>query len=101
MYGSRTLSALATLGAHSPAVQHYLHWLHLEPTHLLYNTICTGYTWSPLTRPYRPRIVWDGARLGGRNARIDLGREGRGGREGREGREEGGGGGRKREERGG
>jgi hypothetical protein len=27
-------------------LQHDLHWLHLEPTHLLYYT---GYTWSPLT----------------------------------------------------
>ena len=52
MYGSRTLSALATLGAHSPAIlllsalatlgahspaiDYYCpHWLHLEPlTHL-------------------------------------------------------------------
>jgi hypothetical protein len=34
MYGSATLSALATLGAHSP-VLHCLHWLHLEPTHLV------------------------------------------------------------------
>jgi hypothetical protein len=25
------------------------YWLHLEPTHLLYYTVCTGYTWSPLT----------------------------------------------------
>jgi hypothetical protein len=33
VYGSTTLSALATLGAHSPTVQHCLHWLHLEPTH--------------------------------------------------------------------
>jgi hypothetical protein len=27
-------------------LQHCVHWLHLEPTHLLYYT---GYTWSPLT----------------------------------------------------
>jgi hypothetical protein len=33
-----TALLLATLGAHSPTV---LHWLHLEPTHLLYYT---GYT---------------------------------------------------------
>jgi hypothetical protein len=26
-----------------------LNLLHLEPTHLLYYTTCTGYTWSPLT----------------------------------------------------
>jgi hypothetical protein len=38
------------LGDYSPAVLHYLHWLHLETTHPLYYTICTGYTWSPLTR---------------------------------------------------
>jgi hypothetical protein len=30
----------------SPLTYCTIHWLHLEPTHLLY---CTGYTWSPLT----------------------------------------------------
>jgi hypothetical protein len=34
---------LAALGAHSPPL---LHWLHFEPTHLLYYTGCTS---SPLT----------------------------------------------------
>jgi hypothetical protein len=33
MYGSSTLCTQATLGAHSPAVLHCVHWLHLEPTH--------------------------------------------------------------------
>jgi hypothetical protein len=33
-------------------LQHYLHWLHLEPTHLLYYTGYTGYTWSLLTSSY-------------------------------------------------
>jgi hypothetical protein len=48
MYGSIALSALATRGgAHSP-VLYCLHWLHLEPTHQYY-TVCTGYTWRPLT----------------------------------------------------
>jgi hypothetical protein len=29
---------------------HCLHWLHFEPTHLLYyHTVCTDYSWSPLT----------------------------------------------------
>jgi hypothetical protein len=34
----RTLSTLSALGAHSPTVLLYycLHWLHLEPTHLLF-----------------------------------------------------------------
>jgi hypothetical protein len=27
-------------------LEHFIHWLHLEPTHLLYYT---GYTWSLLT----------------------------------------------------
>jgi hypothetical protein len=30
-------------------LEHCLHWLHLEPTHLIYYTVCTGYTRSPLT----------------------------------------------------
>jgi hypothetical protein len=33
-------------------LEHRLHWLHLDPTHLLYYTIRTGYTWSPLTHRY-------------------------------------------------
>jgi hypothetical protein len=55
-----TVCTLATLGAHSPTVLHCLPYythqaqvsnrmdlgylLHSEPTHLLYYTICTGYT---------------------------------------------------------
>jgi hypothetical protein len=34
---------------HCMDLEHCVHWLHLEPTHLLYYTVCTGYTWSPLT----------------------------------------------------
>jgi hypothetical protein len=49
MYGSRTLSTLATLGAQSPPLLRCMRWLHLEPNHLLYYTVYTGYTWSPLT----------------------------------------------------
>jgi hypothetical protein len=31
-------------------LKHFLHWVHLDPTYLLYyHTVCTGYTWSPLT----------------------------------------------------
>jgi hypothetical protein len=60
-YGIRPLPALAALGAHSPTVQH---WLHLEPTHLLYSTGLTwSLTWQPLqecTLPAAKGVALDG-----------------------------------------
>jgi hypothetical protein len=44
-------------------LQLYLHWLHLEPTHLMHYT---GYTWSPLTTHLSRVKVWRAVRtIGG------------------------------------
>jgi hypothetical protein len=49
-------------------LEHRLHWLHLEPTHLLYYTVCTDYTWSPLTCVGQRSCV--GRRSGGGGVRV-------------------------------
>jgi hypothetical protein len=39
--------------------QHFgLHWLHFEPIHLLYYTVCTGYTLGPFTWSFRSPFAY-------------------------------------------
>jgi hypothetical protein len=66
---STILSALATLGAHSP-VLYCLHWLHLEPTHLVVGQLADEANLVVCTVP-----VMVGPDLVGRIQRIyDVGR---------------------------
>jgi hypothetical protein len=59
-------------------LQHYLHCLHLEPTHLLYGILQSGYPPLLLHRTTRHYVQLD-TLVGGRGGEGGAGETGRGG----------------------